>query len=225
MNKLIENSISKFGPMLHQYKRAVSGAQDQEKFKKEVEDRAEKYIKYFGDYWWEKLITIEAAGLEPESTCLDISTGVGMLPYMLRQLGHECDATECDSKYQIDSWDNIEGYKIYKDMLGVKTTEFNVHENATFSGTFPRKRYDCIFSTRIVWSTGFHCKKLKLSFDHLWQYSDRLVLHFNNYWHPDDVPNRPHLAMLHAHASKIQATTGMICILDKHNNTVHEYSD
>ena len=37
---------------------------------------------------------IEHAELPPNSQCLDISTGLGLLPFMLENMGHTCDATD-----------------------------------------------------------------------------------------------------------------------------------
>jgi len=199
--------VENYQPMLEHFKRLVDP---------DMKHGPEKYIEYYGQYYWEKLLLIECADLKPHSECLDISTGVGLLPLMLRSQGHSCDATEAVGEYNTDSKDNTEAYALYRKMNGVDTTEFSILRNGTWRGELPNKKYDVIFSSRIVWDRGFGVEQYHRLFDYLFEHTDRLVLNFNHYWHPDTAPKKPHLQWLYKHAADIQNVTGMNCVFDKY---------
>lgn len=153
-----------------------------------VKDReAKKYIQKQEYYEKEKNHIIKVADLKPNSSCLDISTGVGHLPYLLKQQGHTCDATDISSKMiELDEYSseytrqlkNYKAYEVLRLALGVGITQYlDVVPDKKI--ILPRK-YDCIFSCRIVWYCRFMNEEQYTALvDNLLEYADKVVFKFN----------------------------------------------
>ena len=152
-----------------------------------VKDReARKYCEPGDFFIKEKEHIISTANLNPKSNCLDISTGVGLLPYMLKQKGHMCDATDISvDMLDVDRYKesytgglkNFEAYEFLRGELGVSVTQYlELVPGETI--TLPKK-YDCIFSTRIVWIDQYSESQYIDLLDNLHQYTDKIVFKFN----------------------------------------------
>lgn len=56
--------------------------------------RGVKYIKKWDKFWHEKNIIADALPLQGVKSILDIGTGIGMLPYILKSKGYEVEGTD-----------------------------------------------------------------------------------------------------------------------------------
>lgn len=153
-----------------------------------VKDReAIKYVENNEYFTEEKEHIISVANLKPNSSCIDISTGIGILPYLLKQKGHTCDATDVsEDMIDVDSYKesytgglkNYEAYEFLRKELGSEITQYlEIVPNKKF--TLPKK-YDCIFSCRIVWIDQYKNEEDYIDLlDNLKQYTDKIVFKFN----------------------------------------------
>lgn len=146
---------------------------------------ARKYVDNYWLYVAEKMHAIEHAHLLPNSSCLDISTGVGLLPFMLREMGHTCDATDIATHEEDLDTDAVkfgsnqqDAFSLLRQVHDVHINNLNIRPNEYIKFD---KKYDCIFSTRIVWDSQFGFKDGTYEFliNNLLDYADKLVLSWN----------------------------------------------
>lgn len=147
---------------------------------------AKKYISNYFTYVAEKLHAIEYAELKSNSKCLDISTGSGLLPFILKELGHTCDATdiinnEHDLDFDVQNNDKTQksAFDIMREVHGVNISELNIERLKPITIS---KKYDCIFSTRIVWDSGWgdsNNEAYSFIVNNLLEYSNKVVLSWN----------------------------------------------
>ena len=154
---------------------------------------ARKYIENYWLYVAEKMHAIEHAELSPNSQCLDISTGLGLLPFMLENMGHTCDATDVSSHEEDLDPDVTKHGQNHQDAFSIMRTvhhTFIDHLNVKPKEyiTLPKK-YDCIFSMRIVWDSQFSFNDGSYEFfiNNMLDFSDKLVLSWNMD-SEDDIP-------------------------------------
>lgn len=135
----------------------------------------------------EKNRIIDLADLTSESTCLDISTGIGLLPYLLRSRGHSCDATDIsEDTLDVDrkaEWyknnnENFSAYEFLRSKLNVKLIQrLDMSPGVKINLSL---KYDCIFSTRIVWINNFRKEQDYIDMlDQLKNHTTKVVFHFN----------------------------------------------
>ena len=146
---------------------------------------ARKYVNNYYIYAAEKMHAIEHAELKQNSKCLDISTGSGLLPYMLRNLGHTCDATDIlnwqddmDTDVESGKVTQVDAFGIFRKIHGVNITNLKIEK---FTPVTLTSTYDCIFSTRVVWDTGWGKDKenYQLIINNLLDYADKVVISWN----------------------------------------------
>lgn len=151
---------------------------------------AMKYIDNFPEFLLEKLHVIELAELQTNSACLDISTGAGLLPALLRLDGHTVHTTDipnalCDLDPEFN---NEPEYVQIRKMLEVDIDfRLDVQKQKPLD---LKQRYDCIFSTRIVFSKAnddrvWNADDIKFFVNNLLDYSDKAVLK----WNYSRIPN------------------------------------
>lgn len=153
---------------------------------------AMKYIDAYPEYLLEKLHVIELAELQPNSTCLDISTGAGLLPALLKLDGHTAHATDIpDADCDLDpEFNNEPVYVQIRKILGVDIDlRLNVKKQTSLD---LKQHYDCIFSTRIVFSKAnddraWNADDVKFFINNLLDYSDKVVLKWNYTKIPDHL--------------------------------------
>ena len=149
------------------------------------ESNARKYCYNYWVYVAEKMHAIECANLEQNSKCLDISTGVGLLPFILKNMGHACDATDIidplhdmDTDVQDNSVTQVNAFRVIRDVHNVSINELRIEKNKYIN--LPTQ-YDCIFSMRVVWDTGWgqtdDCYKFIIN--NLLDYSKKVVISWN----------------------------------------------
>lgn len=101
-----------------------------------------KYIRKWDEFWEEKNNVVNSTpNLSNVRTALDIGTGVGMLPYLLKEKGISVDATDLN--------DELTG-KLYTeccDLIDLKKFELIIKSNEPMS---LKKSYDVIYATRTV---------------------------------------------------------------------------
>lgn len=173
---------------------------------------ARKYCYNYWVYVAEKMHTIECANLKPNSSCLDISTGSGLLPFILKNMGHTCDATDIscnDNDLDKDVNDNNtqqSAFVVMRQVHGVELLK-NLSIQPLNYIDF-KKKYDCIFSTRIVWTTGWGFSErdayIKFIINNLLDYADKIVLSWNI---DDNIPE-----VLQPYVNKSQFEYGTLTI-------------
>lgn len=101
-----------------------------------------KYIRKWDEFWIEKNNVVNSTpNLDNIKTALDIGTGVGMLPYLLKKRGITVDASDLD--------DALTG-KLYTeccDIINLKKFELDIKPNTPMN---LKKTYDVIYATRTV---------------------------------------------------------------------------
>lgn len=146
---------------------------------------ARKYVDNYYLYVAEKMHAIEHAELKQNSKCLDISTGSGLLPYMLRKLGHTCDATDIldprddmDTDVENGTVTQVDAFTVLRKIHGVSITNLKIEKSMPVKLT---SKYDCIFSTRVVWDTGWGKDKenYQIIVNSLLDYADKVVISWN----------------------------------------------
>ena len=166
--------------------------------------KAFKYINYYHVYLSEKSFLIELADLPSNSKCLDISTGIGFLPWLLKVNGHSCDATDIENwGLDLDSHKgNQIAFKKIREFLEVHIKPLHIVKEQPIS--FDTK-YDCIFSTRIVFDHNWRADSYKYFVNNMLEYTDKLVLKWN--FELDDTPE-----ILKPYKSQYQFENGTITI-------------
>jgi len=98
-----------------------------------------KYIKNWDLYLKEKQLIVERANLQGVKTCIDIGTGVGVLPYLLKQQGINVEGTDVD--------ENITGSLFRECCELIQLTRHTLYIQNGVRTVLP-KRYDMLFATR-----------------------------------------------------------------------------
>ena len=177
-----------------------------------VNSSARKYCYNYWVYVAEKMHTIECANLKPHSYCLDISTGPGLLPYILNNMGHTCDATDIgdpkdDLDYDVITDKDNEQQNAFVVMRQVHNVELakNLSIDPEKYINFDKK-YDCIFSTRIVWDSGLDSQAYKSIINNFLDYADKVVMS----WNMDGIHDVPQV--LQPYVSQSQFEYGTLTI-------------
>ncbi len=154
-------------------------------YPKVTESSAKKYVDNYWVYVAEKMHAIEHAQIKANSKCLDISTGIGVLPFMLNNLGHTCDATDvATDKDDIDpdvvknGLNQQDAFDVLRSVHKVSINHLTIKPNEYI--TLPKK-YDCIFSMRVVWDGNFSFDDGSYPFfiNNMLDYTDKLVISWN----------------------------------------------
>lgn len=137
-----------------------------------------KYFRDIDDYLREKSYVIDQANLAPNSHCLDISTGVGLLPVILQSQGHTCDCTDIDS-FELDKdpqSGNQNLYKLIRTSMGINYKHLAIERQVPAELS---TEYDCIFSTRIVFSKGWKDHDYEFFINDMLNYTPKCVFKWN----------------------------------------------
>lgn len=154
---------------------------------------ARKYIEDYFVYYAEKQLIIKLADLPSNAQCLDISTGAGMLPWMLCMAGHYCDATDIED-YSVDvdpDKGNQDGFRVMRDFFGVTIKDLRIEKNTP---TVLDRHYDCIFSTRIVFNNDWAPEHHVEFINDVLKYTNKLVLKWNFETHECPEELQPFMA-------------------------------
>ena len=110
-------------------------------------DKTAKYAQKFDHYFVEKRFIVKNMNLDGIQTALDIGTGAGMIPYLLRKEGVECDGTELSDemlKSQQSMYPDF--FNQCNDLIGLKRKELFIEPMKPMNLS---KDYDLINANRV----------------------------------------------------------------------------
>ena len=185
-------------------------------------DTGFKYLNDWSIYTWEKLCAIQVAELKPTDTCIDISTGIGLLPAILERMGHVCDCTDnMVEEYNLDrQWQYAE-FEQMREVLGIRPVHLNLNtesENFEWPKLPFTRRYDVMFCTRPVFERIWNSEQEGFCdfIEWCWQYADRVVVVWNYKW--DGKSNKYIVRWFRQFMPKLQPSTSCVCVYDKYRH-------